>query len=120
MNDEPTLDLAEFWPWLMTHPNCILRAGTPETIIYDDDDLHWIFGLEEPKTMFVQILRGKRPVGEILVSPDQVTHVRGFSGDLDGEFIFELMSDSDSGPFSSFFFVLTHGPDDDEQGAEVH
>ena len=120
MNDELTLDLSEFWPWLMIHPNCILRAGTPETVIYDDEDLHWGFGMEDGDTMVVQVLRGKRPVGEILVAPDQVSHVRAFDGDIEGEYVFELISDSTTGPFASFFFVLAHGLDSEEQGAEVH
>ena len=31
-----TLPFEKFWNWLVTHPNCILRAGTPEAVLYDD------------------------------------------------------------------------------------
>ena len=33
-----TLTFDKFWTWIQAHPNCILRAGTPESVIFDDDD----------------------------------------------------------------------------------
>ena len=39
--DLTTLSFDEFWEWLMGHPNCILRAGTPGTILFDDEDFYW-------------------------------------------------------------------------------
>src|SRR6185503_1298854 len=60
MDDPTTLSFEPFWNWLVSHPNCILRAGTPDTVIYDDEDLHWHFGAEGDSTMSVQVLRGKR------------------------------------------------------------
>jgi len=113
MEDEVSLSIAEFWSWLINHPNCILRAGTPETVVYDDEALHWGFGAEEPETLIIQAIRGKRPVGEILVVPDQVSWVRGAQGDIEGEYLFELMSETEEEPFASYFFVMTHGLDDD-------
>jgi len=35
-----TLSFQAFWTWLQAHPNCILRAGTPEVVLYDDDLLY--------------------------------------------------------------------------------
>src|ERR671935_111677 len=29
-----TLSFGAFWTWLQAHPNCILRAGTPEVVLY--------------------------------------------------------------------------------------
>ena len=29
MDDPTTLPFESFWTWLSSHPNCILRAGTP-------------------------------------------------------------------------------------------
>ncbi len=98
----------------------ILRAGTPESVIYDDPDVHWGFGAEENDTLVVQAIRGKRPQGEILLAPEQVAWVRGFSGEIDGEFIFEMMAESDAEPFAAYFFVMTHGLDDEDQGVKVH
>ena len=39
--DLTILSFDEFWEWLMGHPNCILRAGTPDTILFDDEDFYW-------------------------------------------------------------------------------
>ena len=44
-----TLPFDTFWNWLMLHPNCILRAGTADAVIFDDDDLHWHFAQEGPE-----------------------------------------------------------------------
>ncbi|MDX1384552.1 MAG: hypothetical protein R3190_12950, partial [Thermoanaerobaculia bacterium] len=107
----PTLSFQNFWSWLVAHPNCILRAGTPETVIYDDDDLHWHFANAGPETMVVQLLRGKRLVGELLVQPEAVSYVQGYEGDHD-EFVFELISENERERASSYFFVLSHAYDD--------
>jgi hypothetical protein len=42
-----------------------MSAGTPETVIYDDDDFHWHFAAEEDGTLLLQVLRGKQIVAEI-------------------------------------------------------
>lgn len=120
MDDEITLSLPEFWTWLLTHPNCILRAGTPEAVVYDDPDIHWGFGTEENEALVVQAIRGKRPQGEILVAPDQVSWIRGFDGEIEGEFVFELMAQSDTEPFAAYFFVMTHGMDEENPSAKIH
>jgi hypothetical protein len=112
VDDQPTLSFADFWSWLTTHPDCILRAGTPEAILYDDEDLHWHFAEEEPETLVVQVLRGKLLVGELLIAPDQVAYVQGVAGDHDNEFIFELITETEVDRFPSYFFVLVHGYDD--------
>jgi len=110
--DEPlTLPFATFWQWLMTHPNCILRAGTPESIVYDDDDLHWQFFAEEPETLVMQVLRGKRVTAEILVAPEQIDFVQGMPGEQDGEYVFEAVSETESDRMAVYFFVLAHGWD---------
>ncbi|MDH3744722.1 MAG: hypothetical protein OES47_06445 [Acidobacteriota bacterium] len=114
MPEPITLDFETFWNWLLTHPNCILRAGTPEAVVYDDDDLHWHFAEESSETLLVQVMRGKRFVGEILLQPEQVTYVQGTEGEQEGEYAFELVAESEKGRFAVYFFVLTHGFD--EQG----
>ena len=40
-----------FWNWLAAHPNCILRAGTPEAVLYDDEEFHWHFAAEGGGTL---------------------------------------------------------------------
>src|SRR5207237_2834510 len=71
------LPFDKFWKWLQGHPNCILSAGTPEAVLYDDDDCHWHFASEEDGTLLVQVLRGKALVGEIAIVPRNITYVQG-------------------------------------------
>ena len=87
-------------------------------MIYDDDDLHWHFGSEGDSTVVVQVLRGKRLVGEILVEPEQVSYVQGTAGEEEGEYVFELIAENESEQVASWFFVLSHGYE--TEGAPVH
>jgi len=113
--DEPlTLPFETFWSWLVTHPNCVLRAGTPEVILYDDEDLHWHFAAESAQTLLVQVIRGKRLMGEILLEPEQVTYVEGSAGERDDEYLFELVSETETDRVATYFFVLTHGYDGEQ------
>ncbi len=117
----PTLSFQVFWDWIVLHPNCILRAGTPEAVIYDEQDLHWHFGTENSDTLIVQVIRGKRLMGELLVQPEQVTYVQGFEGAHEDEHIFELVSETEKQRLACYFFVLSHGFDDDGTGeGRVH
>ncbi len=116
--DKPfTMPLDRFWEWLTGHPNCILRAGTPEAVVYDDEDLHWTFSTEGTQTLVVQVLRGKRLVGEVLVDAEQVAYVEALPQEHPEEHTFELVSESEDDHFAAWFFVLVHGLDED--GAEV-
>ena len=112
-----TMPLDRFWAWLSSHPNCIVRAGTPEAVIYDDDDLHWTFASEVPQTLVAQLLRGKRLVGEVLIDPEQVSYVEALPLENPDEHVFELVSEAEDDRFAAWFFVLVHGLDDDD--AEV-
>jgi hypothetical protein len=106
--DSP-LAFEAFWSWLATHPNCILRAGTPEAVLYDDDDLHWAFGVEDEATLLVQLLRGKRLVAELLVEMEQVAYVEAVPQERAEEHVFELISEAESDRFAAYHFVLVHG-----------
>ena len=97
----------------MGHPNCILRAGTPEAVIYDDEDLHWHFAAEEPDTLVVQVLRGKLLVGELLIAPEQIAFVQGGRGDREDEFVFEVITETEVERSPAYFFVLIHGFDEE-------
>lgn len=116
-----TLPFDVFWSWLLAHPNCILRAGTPEVVLYDDEDLHWVFA-NEPRYLVAQLLRGKRPMGELLLDPEQVTYVEGQPGEQEGEYVFELISETESDRIATYFFVLVHGYDEEDeiQHSRVH
>lgn len=116
--DEPlTLPFDEFWGWLITHPNCILRAGTPEAVLYDDEVFHWQLTSEGPNTLVVQLLRGKRITGEILLDPDQVSYVQTYPGQVEGEFHFDLVMDSPVEPVVAYAFVMAHGWDETDESS---
>ena len=116
MDPPYTLPFATFWAWLQAHPNCLLRAGTPEAILYDDDDLHWYLAAEDNRTLLVQVLRGKRLVGELLLDPEQITYVQAAPRERDDEHVFELVSETENDRFAAYFFVLIHGYE--EEGSE--
>ena len=100
-----------FWDWLQVHLNCILRAGSPTAIVFDDDDLHWHFGIEDEDTYLVQIIRGKRIQVELVLRPSEVAYVQARPGAIGGEgeeHLFELIPPTaDSEP--TFHFVMAHG-----------
>lgn len=108
-----TLTLDRFWDWLKAHPQCIVRAGTPEAVLFDDDDFHWKFDVEEDQTHVTQLLRGKRLVGEILFSPQEVAYVDVVS--VPGEdHMFELIQEGPDDRVAVAHFVLIHGFEDDD------
>jgi hypothetical protein len=115
-----TVPFDAFWTWVQAHPNCIIRAGTPDAVLYDDDDLHWHFTAEGTDTLVVQALRGKRLVGEILIGPADVAYVQGVSGEED-EYVFELISETETDRVAAYYFVLSHAYDaQDRSGRAVH
>jgi len=118
----PTMSFETFWEWVIAHPNCILRAGTRDTVVFDDDDFHWHFNMDDPSSLLVQVIRGKRLIGEILIPRQDIAFVQGVLGDQEGEFIFELVSGDESSQSALFFFVLTHGYEsmDDPDPKRVH
>jgi len=111
-NEAPTLSFDEFWSWLTRHPNCILRAGTQDAVFYDDEEFHWHFALEVPDTPLVQVIRGKRLVGEVLIARDRIAYVQGVVGDIEGEHVFDLVVESEIDQLTAYFFVLSHAYDE--------
>jgi hypothetical protein len=121
--DSPTLSFDEFWRWLVLHPNCILRAGTADTVLYDDEDLHWHFASEAPDALLCQLIRGKRLLGELVIKPETVAYVQGYRGDHDDEFVFEMIEEAEEDRTAVYFFVLSHAfdaPEPPASGRAVH
>jgi hypothetical protein len=117
-----TLSFDAFWSWLQAHPNCIIRAGTPETVLYDEENLHWHFTAEGTDTQVVQLVRGKSLVGEMLVTPGDITYVQGVAGEED-EYVFELVSETETDRVAAYYFVLSHPYDAQQRpasGRAVH
>jgi len=111
-----TLSFSSFWTWLQAHPNCILRAGTPEMVVYDAEDLHWHFASEGDDTVIVQVIRGKNLASEMVVAPNDITYVQGVAGEVEDEFVFELISETDRDRIAAYHFVLSHGYDAQDPG----
>lgn len=108
-----TLSFDDFWTWLTAHSNCILRAGTPQATLYDNDDLHWHSVIEENGVCVVQAIKGKQALGELFIEVERVAYVQGLPGEQAEENLFELVSESDGGqPIA--FFVLAHGYEEED------
>jgi hypothetical protein len=108
-----TLPFSKFWTWLNQHPNCILRAGTPEVVLFDDDDLHWHFSTEDDGTLLVQVIRGKTLLGELAITPNDVTYVQVEPGEGE-EVRFDLQGEGDESGVAAYHFVLSHGYDEED------
>lgn len=110
-----TLRFDAFWQWVASHPNCILRAGTPDVVLYDDEDLHWNFTKYDGGVLGCQVLRGKRFMGELFVDPEQVAYVVQTmdGGEIEGECTFELISETETDRTLAYFFVMAHGYEDE-------
>ena len=105
-----TLSFEQFWPWVQSHPNCILRVASASMVLFDDDDYHWHFGVESDTVYFVQVIRGKRYVGELVINPAEVSEVRAQANDQN-EVLFDILDESHQFMCQ---FVLSHGFEDDE------
>jgi len=122
-HDSPTLAFDEFWRWLILHPNCIMRAGTADCVLYDDEDLHWHFASEGAETFLCQLIRGKRLLGEMVIKSETISYVQGYRGDHDDEFVFEMIAEAEEDRTALYFFVLSHAfdaPEPPTTGRAVH
>ena len=115
---EPALHAFDrFWRWLKRHPNCILRAGTSDAYLYDQEDLHWHLEEDEDRTPTIQVLAGKQLLGEILIEAREVMFVQAMpdpDGDQ-GQFLFELVGGSGEQPYDAYHVVVAHGFDEEAQ-----
>ena len=117
-----TLSFEAFWSWLQAHPNCIIRAGTPEAVLYDEENLHWHFTMEGTDTQVVQLVRGKSLVGEMLVAPGDIAYVQGVASEEE-EYVFELISETETDRVAAYYFVVSHAYDGQQRptsGRAVH
>ncbi len=109
-----TLSFEAFWTWLQGHVNCVLRVGTQDAVLLDDDDLHWYVGSLDG-TDVVQVIRGKRLMGEIVIDPERVTYVQAMGAERKGEYLFEAISESETDRLAAYSFVLVHDLDSEAE-----
>jgi hypothetical protein len=108
-----TFTFETFWQWLMRHPNCILRAGSPDAVLYDDEDLHWHFAADG-QMLYVQTIRGKRLMGELAIDSERVGYVEWVGEEPDGEHVFELVTEMEEQRLASYFVVVSHPFEEEE------
>ncbi len=107
----PTLSFETFWQWVMQHANCILRAGTRDALLFDDEDLHWHFAADGV-LVFVQVIRGKRLMGELVIDTSRVAYVQALPEEPEGEWLFELVSEGGTELSAEYHFVVSHAFDE--------
>ncbi len=109
-----TLEFDRFWRWLKRHIHCIVRAGTPDAFLYDQEDLHWHLDEDDDRTPVVQLMRGKELIGELVLEVRDALFVQ-VRPDPDGEagqHVFEVIGGEPADPQPVYHFVLTHGLDE--------
>jgi len=112
-NAMSTISFDEFWQWLIEHNGCILRAGTPTAVIFDDESVFWNLRTLDADHCLVQVVRGKSIVGEMILIKAEITYVQGQPGEQE-EHLFELISETQTEHIAAYHFVVCHGYDVDE------
>ena len=114
-----SLPFATFWEWLHAHANCILRAGTPDVLLFDHDDFHWHLASEDESTLLLQVMRAKDIVGEIVVFANEVAYVQAEPAEPANseEYIFECVVETDESREVLYQFVMAHGYDGSDEPA---
>ncbi len=109
-----TLTFERFWKWLKTHASCIVRAGTVDTFLHDQDAFHWNIEEDHERNPVVQLVWAKQLVGELVLDARDVLYVEATPDEEDGrgaagQFLFDLVGGSQEEPYSVYHFVLAHG-----------
>ena len=103
-----TIQFPKFWTWLQGHANCILRAGTSSTSLFDQDDVHWTLVAEDKATFVVQLARAKEMVGELVIFPADIAYVQSEPTEHEGEWLFECVAENEGGREVSYQFLMAH------------
>ncbi len=107
-----TLTVDQFWRWLRMHPNCIVRAGTYDCFLYDQEAFHWHLEEDADRNPLVQLIAGKQLIGELALDVRELLFVKTSpdpENPQSGQYLFELMGGPQGEPFAVYHFVLTHG-----------
>ena len=108
-----TLPFEKFWGWLQAHANCILRAGTPDSVLFDHEDYHWHLASEDEATLIVQLVRGKELVGELILLANEVAYVQ--CNQREGEdYVFECVVETPAARDVAYQFIMAHEYDEED------
>jgi hypothetical protein len=108
-----SLPFEKFWAWISAHPNCIVRAGTPEVILFDQEEFHWHLTHEDERTCIVQLARGKELIGELLMFIEDIAYVHCEMSEND-EFVCECIIETETRRDAAYNFVMAHAYDESE------
>jgi hypothetical protein len=117
-----TLPFDRFWRWLKQHANCIVRAGTPDTWLHDQEAFHWHLQEDEARNPVTQLVWGKHLVAELVLDVRDTLFVQATpdpEGAEAGQVLFELIGGQGE-PYPLYHFLLAHGLDDDEKPGLKH
>ncbi len=108
-----SLSVEEFWAWLQLHYNCILRAGGPGFVFFDQADVHWHLGTDPDGILFAQVIRGKETTAELYFNPGDVHYVQTTAGEED-QVLFECLGGPEGSQAVLCHFLMTHDYDSKE------
>lgn len=101
-----------FWRWIQEHRNCVLRVGSADVMLMDNEMVHWDFFDEDDGRAVVQAILGKALIGEVIIERSDVLFVQT-SPDLEQPgsqaWNFELIGGSRDENYPLFSFLLSHG-----------
>ncbi|MFO0595356.1 MAG: hypothetical protein U0228_08630 [Myxococcaceae bacterium] len=101
-----------FWRWVQDHRNCVLRVGSSDVMLMDNELVHWDFFDEDEGRAVVQAIVGKSLVGEVVIERADVLFVQA-SPDLEQPgsqaWNFELIGGARGENYPLFAFLLSHG-----------
>ena len=113
-----TMPVSTFWAWLIRHNNCILRAACPEASLFDDESFHWHFAGETDGIQVVQVVQGKRLIGELFIETEKVAYVQAVPSENGQEHTFELISETETERTAAYVFVMVHPYGEDLPASE--
>ncbi len=112
-----TMTFEKFWRWLKHHVNCILRAGSSEVWLYDQEACHWHLEEDDERNPTVQLVWGKNVVGEMVLDVREVVFVQAMpdpESDQPSQFLFEVVGGEREEPQPIYHFLVAHGFEDEE------
>lgn len=120
-----TLTFERFWSWLKGHTNCILRAGTDEVWLYDQEEFHWHLEDDGKRGIGVQLLAGKRVIAEVLLDLRDVLFVQTSPEEVEeggpkGATIFEIVVGTKEDTYTAYHFVMSHPFEEEAPRAGAH